>query len=559
MKIEKLKLKNFRGFHDEVVVKFGNLTAFVGKNDIGKTTILEALDIFFNDSNAANKLAPADLNVDARDYDEKDHEIIISVCFSGLPETIAIGTTNAVVGTKYLLNAEGELEIVKRYVINYSKTYSIKTFIRTHHPVITNFVFFDLNNSKLKEIARLQNMFYMVNIFCNKNTSTKHSMLFNKVIDHYNSILQLTVQYRLPYILKYALQLFVNKLTGKSTNEIEVTLITPVWEKLHTLLPLYSLFQADRKNTDGDREIQDPLKEAVKEILTDNTLQQKLNEVATTVEAKLKDVANRTLAKLREMDPAIAKTLQPVIPPVNSLNWQDIFKNVSIVSDENIPINKRGSGVKRLVLLNFFRAEVERRQNETNLPNVIYAIEEPEISQHSENQKKLIEALTQLAETNGVQVIITTHSPIVVKALNFDNIRIVSKDNKGSRKVINTPPQVLPYRSLNEVNYIAFSEISEGYHDELYGHMIERGWLGLYKQHKKLIPYIEAKFDKKGNDITNPNKPDYLTKTEIIRNQIHHPENKYNPHHFTEDELRTSIEEMRKFIQAQNSQTDQQE
>ena len=555
MKIEKLKLKNFRGFRDEAVVKFDNLTAFVGKNDIGKTTILEALDIFFNDSNAANKLDPADLNVDARDYDEKDHEIIISVCFSGLPETIAIGTTNAVVGTKHLLNAEGELEIVKKYIINHSKTYSIKTFIRTRRPVMASFVFFDLNNSKLKEITRLQNMFYMVNIFHDKNILTKHSM-FNKVIDHYNSTLQLAVQYRLPYILKFALQLFVNKLTGKSTNDIEVTSIMPVWEKLHTLLPLYSLFQADRKNTDGDREIQDPLKEAVKEILSNNSLQQKLNEVATTVEAKLNDVANRTLAKLREMDPTIAKTLQPIIPSFDSLNWQDIFKNVSIVSDENIPINKRGSGVKRLILLNFFRAEVERRQQETNLPNVIYAIEEPEISQHSENQKKLIEALTQLAQTAGVQVIITTHSPIVVKALNFDNVRIVSKDNKGSRKVVNAPPQVLPYPSLNEVNYIAFSEISEGYHDDLYGHLYEKDWQEKYNNTKKKKNYIKEYRDKDTREIKT--KPMPLSQTEIIRNQIHHPENRRN-RRFTEDELRTSIEEMRKFIQAQYSKTDQQE
>ena len=172
-------------------------------------------------------------------------------------------------------------------------------------------------------------------------------------------------------------------------NEIEIT-SELIWEKLQTYMPLYSLFQADRKNTDDDNEVQDPFKEAIKEILSDNAIQQKLKEVATTVEAKLNEVAARTKAKLSEMNPAIAKTLQPVTQPFDSLNWQDIFKNVSIASDENIPINKRGSGVKRLILLSFFRAEVERRQHETNLPNVIYAIEEPETSQHSENQKKLI-------------------------------------------------------------------------------------------------------------------------------------------------------------------------
>ena len=48
MKIKTIKIKNFRSYKDEVEIEFGDLTAFVGKNDIGKSTVLEALDIFFN-------------------------------------------------------------------------------------------------------------------------------------------------------------------------------------------------------------------------------------------------------------------------------------------------------------------------------------------------------------------------------------------------------------------------------------------------------------------------------------------------------------------------------
>lgn len=46
MKIESLKLKNFRGYKEEIEIKFDDLTVLVGKNDVGKSTILEALDIF---------------------------------------------------------------------------------------------------------------------------------------------------------------------------------------------------------------------------------------------------------------------------------------------------------------------------------------------------------------------------------------------------------------------------------------------------------------------------------------------------------------------------------
>ena len=49
MQIKTVKLKNFRGYKNETTINFENLTVLVGKNDSGKSTVLEALDIFFND------------------------------------------------------------------------------------------------------------------------------------------------------------------------------------------------------------------------------------------------------------------------------------------------------------------------------------------------------------------------------------------------------------------------------------------------------------------------------------------------------------------------------
>ena len=48
MKISKLELKNFRGYRDVSVAFDENFNVIIGRNDIGKSTILEALEIFFN-------------------------------------------------------------------------------------------------------------------------------------------------------------------------------------------------------------------------------------------------------------------------------------------------------------------------------------------------------------------------------------------------------------------------------------------------------------------------------------------------------------------------------
>lgn len=509
MKIKRLTIKNFRGYHGETSIEFENLTAFVGKNDIGKSSIMEALDVFFNDGKGVIKLDKDDLNVDAREVG--DREISIAICFCDLPERIIIDATNeTTLAAEYLLNQEGQLEVIKKY----PNAGSAKVFIRAFHP--TNPSCADLMQKKDSELRRIIESNH---ITCEDRT--KNAVMRSSIWQHFGDNLQL------------------------DTVEIDVTKgdTKSIWDKLQKYLPLYSLFQSDRKNSDGDSEVQDPLKEAVKEILHDEGLQQTLNAVATIVETKLREVSARTLEKLREMSPDVASTLNPVIPSAASLKWADVFKNVSIISDENIPINKRGSGSKRLILLNFFRAEVERRQREINAPSVIYAIEEPETSQHSENQKKLIRALSALAETVNTQVIITTHSATIVKELGFNNIRIVRMDQ--TQKVVeNTLPNQLPYPSLNEVNYLAFSEISEEYHNELYGYIEEQGLLSAYKQGKSLVQYVRVL-----RGVVTRNEQ--LTLTEYIRHQIHHPENTYNAH-FTDTDLRTSIETMRAFIQTQH-------
>ena len=65
MKLKELKLKNFRGYKEKICVEFENLTAFVGKNDVGKSTILEALEIFFN--NKIVQCEREDLSVNHKD------------------------------------------------------------------------------------------------------------------------------------------------------------------------------------------------------------------------------------------------------------------------------------------------------------------------------------------------------------------------------------------------------------------------------------------------------------------------------------------------------------
>jgi len=501
MNIEKIRLANFRSYKDEITIDFNDLNVFVGRNDSGKSTVLEALDVFFNENKGVIKIDKDDVNKQAKN--ESNTEITISVVFSSFPESLTIDTTNPTnLANEYLLNQDGCLEIIKKYP-NAGKE---KVFIKAFHP--TNPA---CSGLLLKKNADLKKML-TDEIEC--EDKTRNAVIRRAIWDHYSDDLQ--------------------------SSEIEIELAKEdaknTWVQIKNYLPLYSLFQSDRKNSDGDSEIQNPMKMAVQEILKDEELINSLNKVASEVEAKLNEVASKTLEKLNEMNPEIANSLTPVIPSAESLKWADVFKSVSITGDDDIPINKRGSGVKRLVLLNFFRAEAERRQKENDVPSIVYAIEEPETSQHPNHQRKLIEAFIELSKANNTQILLTTHSPSIVKLLEFDHLKLI-KDG-STKEVVNVERGDLPYPSLNEVNYLAFDESDEEYHNELYGFIESEGSLSDFKDGKETMLYIRIK---RNGDTLEEQK----IISEYIRHQIHHPENTENSR-FTHAQLQQSLGDMRR-------------
>jgi predicted ATP-dependent endonuclease of OLD family len=129
MKISKVKITNFRGYKDDTAIDLNDLTVFVGKNDVGKSTILEALDIFFNEGQGAIKMDKDDINKKALSEGSKD--ICIAVIFEDLPGSLVIDTSNATtLEDEYLLNQQGKLEIVKTYP-NAGKE---KVSVKAYHP-----------------------------------------------------------------------------------------------------------------------------------------------------------------------------------------------------------------------------------------------------------------------------------------------------------------------------------------------------------------------------------------------------------------------------------------
>lgn len=521
MKLISLSIENFRGYKNKTTINFSELTALVGKNDIGKSTVMDALDIFFEDGKGVIKLDKSDINVENRANNLND--ITISATFTDLPQSVILdGTNETSLEKEYLLNPEGNLEIQKVFKNGDTKAASIKVCLNANHP----------SHNKCDSLLQKKNTDLKKNVEelgleCNKSVNAEMRYAIWK---HYETELNCQA-----------------KMIDVASKDGD---IKSIWEKLQIYLPHFSLFQSDRKNNDSDDEVQDPLKEAVKQIFREEEIQRTLSEVASKVKNKVQEVADLTLEKLKEMSPEISDTLHPNIPSVDSLKWPDVFKGLSISGDDDISINKRGSGVKRLILLNFFRAEADRRKRESNNASIIYAIEEPETSQHKSHQIMLINALKNLSREANTQVIITTHSSDIVKNLNFTNLKLITHKEDGLPSILPFERNCLPYPSLNEANYRAFEDISEEFHNELYGFLQSKAIEENSDNERE--SHFDNWLEQKGCEKTkqwirirngNPCPPVSATPQTYIRNMIHHPENREN-NAYTKDELKSSIEKM---------------
>ncbi len=408
MKIKKLILENFRIFKNKTIIDFDNLTAFVGKNDIGKSTILDALDIFFNGKEAQVKLDKEDIS---KGSDSND--ILIGVVFENYPQNIVIdATVQTNLKEEFLLNKDNLLEIHKIFPNGDLK--KEKTYIVANHP--TNESLKDLLTLKISELKKRAEE---LEVDLSEEDKRVASMIRKAIRGHFNE-------------------------EGIELNEIEIPIdkegAKQIWDQLKNYLPLYALFKADRQNVDQDTEVQDPMKIAIKKLLRGEEIRNKLEEIKNEVEKEIIEIANDTIEKLNEMNPEIAQELKPKIPEPK---WESVFRGITISSDEDIPLNKRGSGVRRLILLNFFRAEAEKRKEERNVPNIVYAFEEPETSQHPEYQKKLIEAFLSLSEREDTQIILTTHSPGIANLLPIESLRFLYKEENGKVAVEKGSDQVL--------------------------------------------------------------------------------------------------------------------
>lgn len=202
-----------------------------------------------------------------------------------------------------------------------------------------------------------------------------------------------------------------------------------------------------------------------------------LEEFRTDVRERYKELMDeKKIPELPQLADNLTKILQAYTPDATvSLEWIIGEPNVptptayaSLVEDDyKGEVSKKGHGLQRAFILTLLQhlaivkgttkieeqegttelteeaiAEQEQTTASTVIPNLVIAIEEPELYQHPNRQRHLAKVFLKLAESGlgsveRVQIIYSTHSPLFVGLERFDKIRVLGKE----RGIVDLPKE----------------------------------------------------------------------------------------------------------------------
>lgn len=164
-------------------------------------------------------------------------------------------------------------------------------------------------------------------------------------------------------------------------------------------------------------------------------------EIRKSVEGATGVQAGRINARLASLIPNASVTLTPTVPEFTPKVDPSITTAVTVAGITN-DVSRQGHGVQRAVMMSMFQvmvpdedltrnthevqegeddvaAQTRLEESISGLPSLIVAIEEPEIYQHPVRARSFARTLLELSTQPGVQVLLATHSPYFIQPEQF--------------------------------------------------------------------------------------------------------------------------------------------
>lgn len=424
MKIEKISIQNFKTFGSQMIeFSFNNLTSLIGENSVGKSNVLEALDLFFNFSKT---------KVSTKSYHHNDYTKPIRI-------TLKFNSLNLDELTTFRTHLDEQNNLtITQYIEATSKEDDIELkdaltddidFIESKHGTKLvptedyQWTVADKTPTKLnlkkwwKGDLKIGDFDFKL-LFDSEEEPTQEEFL--------NKLIQLNKE-RYEEIPK-------EQITGDDK-------VLGWKSKLKANLPKYFYIPAI-KNLSEDLKVTKT--SALGELI--NWLSSSVStEIKQEFKNKTEDLVKELIEKIDTTDDGESK-IQKINKALNdnigfdigcslelkfgSPEIQDVvFPQPKVYADDGYDseLTEKGHGIQRLALFSLLRTyNTFDFGKKTNDSNIIIGIEEPEIYLHPPLKRATYNLLREISEGND-QVVYTTHDSLFISVDHFDQIRLFRK------------------------------------------------------------------------------------------------------------------------------------
>ena len=405
MRIHIVTVRNYRPFKMLEETSLGQLATIVGKNDTGKSSILRAIQLF---SEKKPKIDPSDVHDNAA----PNENITIEIAFTALPEKIEIEEgIETTFGDEMLLDKNGHLRIRKTYPRDKLTDFEMSLITQDFQDDF----FAGLANLKEPEL----------------NKSCKEVD-----IDITKAGRGITNKSKREALRAKA------KERGIKVGEYELKLSPrdELWKCVESLLPDFDLFESETKTGVSETSFQSPFRPIIKTAADQPDVADARGRFTGAIERALQGEVDKIFERLqRHTDDIDALTVKP------DFSWDKAVSFLIYGKDHDgvdKPLEKRGSGIRRLLMVAFFEYLAEKGGEKA--ANFIFGIEEPENNLHPGLQRELAQSFRQLAD-RGCQIIITSHSPVFAGASPIEDLTLIMR--KGGIATATQHPEL----DVNEI------------------------------------------------------------------------------------------------------------
>ncbi len=425
MKIESVRIENFRSFED-ATVPFNDYTCLVGPNGAGKSTVLTALNLFFRESeNLQTDLS----QLEKEDFHRKNTKapIRITVTFTNLNEGAQGDFSHYFRQGQLVVMAEATFDEAtgKAEVKQYGQRLGMAA-LAPFFQALTNKAKVDELKENYSELRKTYTDLPLVGTKAAMEKALRD--LETARVDDCDLIPSEDQFYGFSKganrLARHIQWVYVPAVKDATSEQVE--------SRNSALGKLLARTVRSKTNFDETVETLRTQTQDKYQNLLDNS-QNTLDQISSSLQTRISEWAHPEASlRLRwKQDPD--KSVRVEEP------WAHILASEGEFEGE---LARFGHGLQRSYLLALLQ-ELAGTDDDAG-PTLILACEEPELYQHPPQARHLATVLNTLSQDNA-QVIVSTHDPLFVSGQGFEDVRMIRKD---------------PDHQCSTVSYMSFDEIA---------------------------------------------------------------------------------------------------